>query len=144
MLPYVVVLLDRLDAVLRRLVPDRDPARPGSPVHTAEPGVRDERQHDHLPRARRGGRRCSSGTACRSRSSRSAPRSALWATGVLDLEQALAGFGDPAVLFIASLFVVSEALEATGVTAWAGQELIAQVGESRVRLLVLTCCWWRR
>ncbi len=27
---------------------------------------------------------------------------ALWATGVLDLNQALAGFGDPAVIFIAS------------------------------------------
>jgi Na+/H+ antiporter NhaD/arsenite permease-like protein len=62
---------------------------------------------------------------------------ALWATGVLDLNQALAGFGDPAVLFIASLFVVSESLDATGVTAWAGQMLIARVGESRTRLLVL-------
>ena len=45
----------------------------------------------------------------------------LWATGVLELEQSLAGFGDPTVIFIASLFVVSEALDATGVTAWAGQ-----------------------
>jgi di/tricarboxylate transporter len=62
----------------------------------------------------------------------------LWATGVLDLNQALAGFGDPAVLFIASLFVVSESLDATGITAWAGQELIARVGDSRTRLLVLT------
>jgi di/tricarboxylate transporter len=62
---------------------------------------------------------------------------ALWATGVLDLHQALAGFGDPAVLFIAALFVVSESLDATGVTAWAGQQLIAGVGESRTRLLVL-------
>ncbi len=44
--------------------------------------------------------------------------------GVLELEQALAGFGDPTVIFIASLFVVSEALDSTGVTAWAGQELI--------------------
>ena len=61
----------------------------------------------------------------------------LWATGVLDLNQALAGFGDPAVLFIASLFVVAESLDATGVTAWAGQQLIAQVGESRTRLIVL-------
>ena len=62
---------------------------------------------------------------------------ALWATGVLDLNQALAGFGDPTVLFIGSLFVVSEALEASGVTAWAGQTLIEQVGESRTRLIVL-------
>jgi di/tricarboxylate transporter len=61
----------------------------------------------------------------------------LWATGVLDLNQALAGFGDPAVLFIASLFVVAESLDATGVTAWAGQQLVAQVGESRTRLIVL-------
>jgi di/tricarboxylate transporter len=62
---------------------------------------------------------------------------ALWATGVLDLGQALAGFGDPAVIFIASLFVVSAGLDATGVTAWTGQFLIAQAGESRARLLVL-------
>ena len=62
----------------------------------------------------------------------------LWATGVLDLEQALGGFGDPTVIFIASLFVVSEALDATGVTAWAGQQLIARAGDSRTRLIVLT------
>ena len=61
----------------------------------------------------------------------------LWATDVLDLNQALAGFGDPTVLFIAALFVVSEALDATGVTAWAGQQLVARAGDSRRRLLVL-------
>ena len=60
----------------------------------------------------------------------------LWATGVLDLNQALAGFGDPAVLFIASLFVVSESLDATGITAWAGQLLVGRVGASRTRLIV--------
>ena len=62
----------------------------------------------------------------------------LWATGVLELEQSLAGFGDPTVIFIASLFVVSEALDSTGVTAWAGQALIARAGDSRTRLIVLT------
>ena len=62
---------------------------------------------------------------------------ALWATGVLTLGEALAGLGDPAVIFIASLFVVSAGLDATGVTAWAGQLLIARAGESRTRLLVL-------
>ena len=61
----------------------------------------------------------------------------LWATGVLDIHQAFAGFGDPAVILIASLFVVSEGLEASGVTAWVGQTLIAHVGESRTRLIVL-------
>jgi Na+/H+ antiporter NhaD/arsenite permease-like protein len=62
----------------------------------------------------------------------------LWATGILDLEQTLAGFGNPTVLFIASLFVVSEALDAGGVTAWAGQRLISLAGTSRSRLLALT------
>ncbi|PTM39609.1 SLC13 family permease [Bosea sp. 124] len=63
---------------------------------------------------------------------------ALWATGVLTLPQALSGFGDPAVIFIASLFVVSSGLEVTGVTAWAGQLLIKGAGEeSRSRLLLL-------
>ena len=64
---------------------------------------------------------------------------ALWATGVLTIGQSLSGFGDPAVIFIASLFIVSSGLEITGVTAWAGQLLIRGAGEeSRTRLLVLT------
>jgi di/tricarboxylate transporter len=56
---------------------------------------------------------------------------ALWATGVLTLSEAFAGFGDPTVLFIASLFVVSEALDATGVTAWLGQQVITRAGTGR-------------
>jgi di/tricarboxylate transporter len=62
---------------------------------------------------------------------------ALYGTGVLELEQALAGFGDPTVIFIAALFVVSEALDATGVTTWAGQRLVAAAGASQARLVVL-------
>jgi di/tricarboxylate transporter len=62
---------------------------------------------------------------------------ALWATGILTLQQSLAGFGDPAVIFIASLFVVSAGLEVAGVTAWAGQLLIRQAGDSRPRLIIL-------
>jgi di/tricarboxylate transporter len=62
----------------------------------------------------------------------------LWATDVLTLEQSLAGFGDPSVLFIAALFVVSEALDASGVTGWMGQELVSRSGDSRTRALVLT------
>ena len=61
----------------------------------------------------------------------------LWATGVIGLDQAVAGFGDPIVIFIAALFVVSEALDASGVTTWAGQQLIGVAGKSRSRLLVL-------
>ena len=80
---------------------------------------------------------CSSPTACPVEIVAFATALTLWATDVLDLDQALAGFGDPTVLFIAALFVVSEALDATGVTAWAGQQLVAGAGDSRRRLLVL-------
>jgi di/tricarboxylate transporter len=62
----------------------------------------------------------------------------LYFTGVLDLGSALAGFGDPAVILIAALFVVSEGLDATGVTAWVGQELVRRAGDSTRRLLLLT------
>ena len=62
---------------------------------------------------------------------------ALWATGVLTLNQSLAGFGDPATVFVTSLFVASAALEKTGITAWAGQILIRGAGSSRWRLIVL-------
>jgi di/tricarboxylate transporter len=61
----------------------------------------------------------------------------LYATGVLDVEQAFAGFGDPVVPFVASLFVVSEGLNAGGLTAWAGQKLISWSRDSRARLLIL-------
>jgi di/tricarboxylate transporter len=66
----------------------------------------------------------------------------LWATGLLNLEQATAGFGDPVVLLIASLFVVSEALDATGVTAWVGQMLVDRAGgdRSRILLAVMVVC----
>jgi di/tricarboxylate transporter len=63
---------------------------------------------------------------------------ALYASGIVTLGQALSGFGDPAVMFIATLFVVSAALDRTGVTAWAGQALIKGAGEdSRARLMTL-------
>ncbi|TDN90664.1 SLC13 family permease [Microbacterium sp. BK668] len=62
---------------------------------------------------------------------------ALFFTGVLTLPEALAGFGDPTVLFIAGLFVVSESLDATGITAWAGQKVIARAGTRRRTLILV-------
>ena len=56
---------------------------------------------------------------------------ALYFTGVLDLQQTLAGFGDPAVVLIASLFVVAEGLDSSGVTSWTGQQLIQRGGGKR-------------
>src|SRR5262249_19694166 len=63
---------------------------------------------------------------------------ALYATGILHIDQALAGFGDPVVIFIATLFIVSEGLDASGVTARVGQELVARGGQNRTPPLVLT------
>jgi di/tricarboxylate transporter len=60
----------------------------------------------------------------------------LWATRLLPTEAVLAGFGDPVVVFIATLFVVSEGIDSTGVTTWLGQLIVAKAGESRPRLLV--------
>ena len=61
---------------------------------------------------------------------------AMYAFGIITADQVLVGFGDPAVAFIASLFVVSEGLDATGVTAWMGQQLIDRVGSRPSLLLV--------
>jgi di/tricarboxylate transporter len=61
---------------------------------------------------------------------------ALWATGVLGFPEVLAGFGDPVVVFIATLFVVSEGIDSTGVTAWAGQVIVRHAGTTRIRVLV--------
>ncbi|NIK61543.1 SLC13 family permease [Kribbella shirazensis] len=61
---------------------------------------------------------------------------ALWVTGVLGFTEVLAGFGDPVVIFIAALFVVSEGIDSTGVTAWAGQAIVRYAGTTRTRLLL--------
>lgn len=63
---------------------------------------------------------------------------ALWAAGLVTVSQALAGFGDPAVIFIASLFIVSAALESTGVTAWVGQRLVGDPGRTGKNRLLVT------
>lgn len=61
---------------------------------------------------------------------------ALHATGVVSVDEAFSGFGDQTVIFIASLFIVSEGLDAAGVTTWAGQRLIAAAGGDQRRLVV--------
>ena len=62
---------------------------------------------------------------------------ALFFTGVLDASTAFAGLGDPVVIFVGSLFVISAGLQSAGVTTWAGQILIKKAGASHTRLLVL-------
>ncbi|MBW1882289.1 MAG: SLC13 family permease [Deltaproteobacteria bacterium] len=62
---------------------------------------------------------------------------ALYLTGLVDMGQALAGFSNSTVILVGSLFVVGEGLTRTGVTAWAGELLIAGARGSALRLLVV-------
>ncbi|MCX7288294.1 MAG: SLC13 family permease [Rhodobacterales bacterium] len=61
---------------------------------------------------------------------------ALYFAGILTLNQALAGFGDPVVMFVASLFIVTAGLEATGITAWVGLQFERIVAGKPDRLLL--------
>lgn len=67
-----------------------------------------------------------------------ATSAALYLTGTLTYQQTVAGFGDPVIVFIASLFVVSAALDLTGLTGWIGNLLIARVGTKPRSILLGT------
>ena len=58
-------------------------------------------------------------------------------TGVIDMNEALAGFSDPNIVLVAALFVLGEGLVRTGVAQNAGDWLVARGGSSETRLLVL-------
>jgi di/tricarboxylate transporter len=58
-------------------------------------------------------------------------------TGVLTINEALAGFSDPSVILIAGLFVLGEGLVRTGVARRLGDWLNATAGSSETRMLVL-------
>ncbi|MFS0826902.1 SLC13 family permease [Pseudomonas phoenicis] len=62
---------------------------------------------------------------------------ALPLSGVLTIEQALAGFSDPNVVLIAALFVIGEGLVRTGIAYRLGEWLSDTAGHSEVRLLLL-------
>jgi di/tricarboxylate transporter len=62
---------------------------------------------------------------------------ALAAAGVIEPHDAIAGFGDPTVILIASLFVVSQGLEAAGLTAWAGHQLTTRAATPKRTLAML-------
>jgi di/tricarboxylate transporter len=49
---------------------------------------------------------------------------ALYFTGILTMQETLAGFGDPVVILIAALVAVAAGLEIAGVGTWAGQLLM--------------------
>ena len=58
-------------------------------------------------------------------------------TGVMTMNEALAGFSDSNVVLIAALFVIGDGLVRTGVAQRIGDWLIARAGRSEVRLIVL-------
>lgn len=58
-------------------------------------------------------------------------------TGVLTINEALAGFSDPSIILIAGLFVIGEGLVRTGVARRLGDWLNATAGSSETRMLVL-------
>ncbi|WP_397379189.1 SLC13 family permease [Pseudomonas sp.] len=62
---------------------------------------------------------------------------ALPLTGILDIQQTLAGFSDPSVVLIAALFVIGNGLVRTGIAYRLGDWLVAKAGNSETRLLIL-------
>lgn len=56
--------------------------------------------------------------------------------GILSLEQSVAGFSNPAVLLIASLFVIGHGLVRTGIAYQLGDLIVKHAATSEVRLLV--------
>ena len=62
---------------------------------------------------------------------------ALFLGGIVDTQQALAGFSDTTVILIAVLFVVGEGIYRSGFAAWLGQRMVQAAGSSPNRLLVL-------
>ena len=58
-------------------------------------------------------------------------------TGVLTINEALAGFSDPSIVLLAALFVVGEGLVRTGTAQRIGDLLNEKAGSSETRMLVL-------
>jgi di/tricarboxylate transporter len=62
---------------------------------------------------------------------------ALPLTGVLTMQEALAGFSDPNIVLIAALFVIGEGLVRTGVAQGLGDWLTTKAGANELRLTTL-------
>jgi len=62
---------------------------------------------------------------------------ALMLSGVLSVGEALSGFGSPVVIMVASLLIVGEMLDRTGVAHAVGDFILKKGGSSETRLLIL-------
>ncbi|MBN1266686.1 MAG: SLC13 family permease [Anaerolineales bacterium] len=56
-------------------------------------------------------------------------------TKVISAEQAFSGFSQSAVMTILSVFIISEAMQRSGITRWIGQRLVRLAGKSERRLI---------
>ncbi|MEM8580315.1 MAG: SLC13 family permease [Pseudomonadota bacterium] len=61
---------------------------------------------------------------------------ALIVSGILNSDQALAGFGSPVVIMVAALLIVGEMLDRTGIAHSIGNQILRYGGNSETRLLV--------
>ncbi|WAA13445.1 SLC13 family permease [Fervidibacillus halotolerans] len=62
---------------------------------------------------------------------------ALTVTGILDVQEALAGFANSTVIMLAGLFIVGGGIVRTGLAQMAGRFLLRFAGESETRLFIL-------
>lgn len=62
---------------------------------------------------------------------------ALVLTGILSVDEALSGFGSPVVILVATLLIVGEMLDRTGVAAAIGNWILHRGGGSETRLYIL-------
>lgn len=62
---------------------------------------------------------------------------ALMSSGVLTVDESLAGFSEPVVLVIAAMFVVGEAMVHTGISQILGEAVVRASGGRETRLIVL-------
>ncbi|WP_026379811.1 SLC13 family permease [Afifella pfennigii] len=62
---------------------------------------------------------------------------ALPLSGVITVEEALAGFADPNIVLIAALFVIGEGLVRTGVAQHLGERIVRRAGGSEAALIAL-------
>ena len=60
---------------------------------------------------------------------------ALYFLGLVQFDELTSGLGQSVIAFIAALFVVSEGLEASGITAWLGSVLARVAGRTRTRVV---------
>ena len=58
-------------------------------------------------------------------------------TGVLTIEESLAGFSDPVVIIIIAMFIVSEAIVHTGIAQYLGELIIRHGGSNELFLMTL-------